>query len=187
MTPSAVEWPLDRFRPLLRLQARKIELDPRLGKRFDPSDLVQETMLRAHENLPHFEGGSESELVGWLQEILGNVVIDEIRRARAQKRDVTLERSLDDVVTGSATRLDTYLTADSPSPSEQAVRREELVRLAGAIERLAADQRDVVIHRDLLGTPVVEIARQMGRTEKSVAGLLLRGRRRLRELLEDGE
>jgi RNA polymerase sigma-70 factor (ECF subfamily) len=184
MPHQAEKWPTERYAPLLRLQARKLELDLRLRKRFDSSDLVQETMLKAHEALPQFKGVTEAEFVKWLQEILGNVVADEVRKARAQKRDVAVERSLDDAIAGSSAQLEAYLTAGGPSPSEQAERHEELLRLAGAIDQLPEDQRDVVIHRDLLGSPVREIAELLGRTEKSVAGLLLRGRRRLRELLE---
>jgi RNA polymerase sigma-70 factor, ECF subfamily len=63
------KWQLERYGPLLRLQARKLELDLRLRKRFDSSDLVQETMLKAHEGLAGFRGASEAELVKWLQEM----------------------------------------------------------------------------------------------------------------------
>jgi RNA polymerase sigma-70 factor (ECF subfamily) len=181
------KWQIERYMPLVRLQARKLELDLRLRKRFDSSDLVQETMLRAHEGLVHFKGESEAELVKWLQEILGNVLADEIRKARAQKRDVAVEQSLHDAVAESSAQLEAYLTAGGPSPSEQAERQEQLLRLASAIEQLPDDQRDVVIQRDLLGSPVKEIAELLKRTEKSVAGLLLRGRRRLRVLLQEDE
>ena len=56
-----------------------------------------------------------------------------------------------------------------------------------ASERSVAspDQRDVVLLRDVQGRSVADIAAQLGRTEKSVAGLLLRGRGRLRQLLPD--
>jgi RNA polymerase sigma-70 factor (ECF subfamily) len=185
MPHQTKKWQLERYVPLMRLQARKLELDLRLRKRFDSSDLVQETMLKAHEALAHFKGESEAELVKWLQEILGNVLADEVRKARAQKRDLAVEKSLHDAVADSSAQLEAYLTVGDPSPSEQAERQEQLLRLAGAIDELPDDQRDVVIQRDLLGSPVREIANLMERTEKSVAGLLLRGRRRLRELLED--
>jgi RNA polymerase sigma-70 factor (ECF subfamily) len=181
------KWLIERYRPLLRLQARKLELDMQLRRRFDSSDLVQETLLKAHAALGTFAGTSEAELVRWLQEILGNVLADEVRRARAQKRDVGLERSIDDILAASSARLEAFLAAGEPSPSEQSERQEQLLRLARAIEELPDDQRDVLIHRDLLGTPVREISEHLGRTEKSVAGLLLRGRRRLRELLDEKE
>src|SRR5262245_47635968 len=97
MSPSR-DWDLDRYRPLLRLQVRQMQLDPRFQRRFDSSDLVQETLLRAHGNLARFRGRTEADLVKWLQEILANVVTDEVRKARARKRDLTLEQSLEAVM-----------------------------------------------------------------------------------------
>ena len=38
---------LERFRPLLRLQVRRLDLDARLRRRFDSSDLIQEAIARA--------------------------------------------------------------------------------------------------------------------------------------------
>jgi RNA polymerase sigma-70 factor (ECF subfamily) len=174
---------LDRYRPLLRLQVRQMELDPRLQRRFDSSDIIQETMLRAHANLARLRGQTEAELVRWLQEILSNVVTDEGRKARARKRDVALEQSLEAVMAESSGRLEMYLASSQSSPSGKVVRQELLLALAAAIDQLPEDQRDVLIQRDLSGASVSQIAEQLGRTEKSVAGLLLRGRRRLRELL----
>lgn len=176
---------LDRYRPLLRLQVRKLELDRRLRRRFDSSDLVQETLLKAHEGLANFRGQSEAEVIAWLQQILGNVVADQVRAARAKKRDVALEQNWDELLAASSARLETWLATNARSPVEQAERNEQVLRLAAAIEQLPDDQRDVVIQRDLLATSIAEIAEMQGRTEKSVAGLLLRGRRKLRELLND--
>jgi RNA polymerase sigma-70 factor (ECF subfamily) len=180
-------WELERYRPLLRLQARQMQLDPRLQRRFDNSDLVQEALLKAHQGLAAFRGNSEAELVKWLQTILTNVLADEVDRAHAQKRDVALDQSLQAVLADSSARLDAYLAAREASPSQQAERQETLLRLAAAIDQLPDDQRDVIIHHHLLGTPVARIAEELGRTEKAVAGLLYRGKRRLSELLHDLE
>jgi RNA polymerase sigma-70 factor (ECF subfamily) len=184
MSPTP-ERELERYRPLLRLQIRQMQLDRRLQRRFDSSDLVQETLLRAHANQARFRGQTEAERVKWLQQILAHVVTDEVRKARAQKRDLALEQSLEAVMADSSARLEEYLASNQASPSRQAERQELLLRLAAALDQLPEDQRDVVIQRDLQGAPVSHIAEQLGRTEKSVAGLLLRGRRKLRELLDE--
>jgi RNA polymerase sigma-70 factor (ECF subfamily) len=180
----ANDWQLERYQALLRLRARQLHLDPRLKRRFDSSDLVQETLLKAHKNLHQFRGQTEAELVKWLQEILAHVLADQVRRARTGKRDLNLERSLETIMAESSGRLEAYLAADQSSPSQQVQRKELLLRAAEALESLPADQRDVVMLRDLMNQPVAQIAQQLGRTEKSVAGLLLRGRHKLRELLE---
>ncbi len=179
------EWHPEHYRDLLCVLARQIQLDPRLRRRFDASDLVQETLLKATQNLEQFRGGTEAELVRWLQNILGNALADAIRKARAQKRDVAQEEVLAVVVHDSSAGLHNWLVSPDSSPSQRAQRQEQLLRLAAALAKLPTDQRDVILLRDSLDTPVRLIAEQLGRSEKAVAGLLLRGRRRLRELLQE--
>jgi RNA polymerase sigma-70 factor (ECF subfamily) len=178
------DWRLERYHALLRVRARQLHFDPRLKPRFDSSDLVQETFLKAHKNLHQFRGRTEAELVKWLQEILTHVLADQIRRAKTGKRNLNLEKSLETIVAESSGRLEAFLAADQSSPSQQVERRELLLRAAEALESLPEDQRDVVMLRDLMNLPVAQIAQQLGRTEKSVAGLLLRGRLKLRQLLD---
>jgi RNA polymerase sigma-70 factor (ECF subfamily) len=185
MSSATPTRPLEYYRPLLRLYARQIRLDPRLRRRFDSSDLVQESLLRAHAGLGRFRGQTEGELVAWLRAILERVAIDQTRAARAGKRDPALEQSLQVAVADSSARLEQFLAAGGPSPSSAAEQGEVQVRLAAAIDQLPDDQRDAVILRDLYREPVGRIAAQLRKTERAVAGLLLRGRRRLRELLPD--
>ncbi|HEX5273399.1 MAG TPA: sigma-70 family RNA polymerase sigma factor [Gemmataceae bacterium] len=178
-------WRLERYRPLLRVQVRQMQLDPRLRRRFDESDLVQEALLRAHAGLPEFRGDSEAALLKWLGQILASVLTDAVRRERARKRDVALEQSLDAAAHESSARLEEFLAADGSSPAEQVERQEQLLRLAAALDGLPDDYRDVILRRDLMAEPVAEIASQMGRTERSVVGLLVRARRQLRQMLAD--
>ncbi|HEY7157234.1 MAG TPA: sigma-70 family RNA polymerase sigma factor [Gemmataceae bacterium] len=182
---SSTEWHLERYRALLRLLVRQFHLSPRFRGRFDSSDLVQETLLKAQGNIGQFRGTTEAELIGWLQQILANTLREEVRKARAKVRDVALEQSLESAVADSSARLAAYLADKRASPVEQAQRQEQMLRVAAAINSLPEDQRTAVIQRDLLGASVAEIAEQMGRTPKSVAGLLLRGRGALRRLLQD--
>jgi RNA polymerase sigma-70 factor (ECF subfamily) len=180
-------WQLERYRPLLRLQVRQLELDPRLQARFDSSDLVHDTLLRAHRDLGQFRGTTEGELVGWLRAILARVAVDMARHHKALRRDPRRERSIHEAVGESSVRVDAFLAASQPSPSEQVASEELRLRIARAVDQLPEDQRDVFILRDLQGLPVGDVAARLGKTEKSVAGLLLRGRRALRQLLADDE
>jgi RNA polymerase sigma-70 factor (ECF subfamily) len=184
MTPPS-DWQLERYRPLLRLLARQIQLHPRLRPRLDASDLVQETLLKAQRGFALFRGTTEGDRIAWLQEILRNVAVDAVRRETARRRDPALEQALEAVVGESSARLEAFPASREPCPHERAERQELLLRVAAALDLLPEDQRDAVVLRDLMGTPLVQIAERLGRTEKSVAGLLQRGRRRLRELLAD--
>ncbi len=180
-------WNLDRYRPLLRVLMRQVQFDPRLRRRFDESDLVQEALLHAHQNLPGFRGTTEAELVKWLEQILARVATDAVRRERAHKRDVALEQNFGDAFDQSSARLERCLSADQSSPSQRAARHEEFLRLVGAVDRLPEAERDVIIQRHLMELPVEQIAANLGRTEKAIAGLLFRAQQRLRGLLGPSE
>lgn len=175
---------IQRCQPLLRLQVRRLQLDARLRRRFDSSDLVQETLTRAVSRLNQFRGTSEGELIRWLQRILRTVALNAVEQARAQTRDYEREGSIQEVMADSSARIESFLAATTPTPVEEVARVELLLRLAGAIERLPEDQRDAVGLRYLHGYRVDEIAGLMQKTEKAVAGLLLRGRDALREFAQ---
>jgi RNA polymerase sigma-70 factor, ECF subfamily len=184
-SPDGPRWQLECYLPLMRVMAWQLHLDRRLRRRFDGSDVVGEAMARAVGALEQFRGTTEAELLKWLQEILHNAFRDMVRRELAGRRTPDLEASLAAVVGDSSARLDSFLAARQPSPSEQAERNEVLLRFPRAIEELPREQRDVVLLRDVHGLPVKEIAEKIGCTEKAVAGLLLRGRKQLRPSFRD--
>jgi RNA polymerase sigma-70 factor (ECF subfamily) len=174
---------LDRFREYLRLLAR-LQLNPRLQGRLDPSDVVQQTLIKAQKGLGQLRGQSEGELLAWLRRILANTLVD---AARKHGGEIGRQRSLEDALAASSARLEAWLAADQPSPSDQVVRQEQLLRLAEALAGLPEDQRAAVELHYLHEESVAEIATHMGRTRPAVAGLLRRGLQRLRENLRNGD
>jgi RNA polymerase sigma-70 factor (ECF subfamily) len=178
------DWELERFRDYLRLLAR-VQLEPQLRTKLDASDIVQDALLQAHEHRAQFRGRTEAELAGWLRMILANTLAMAARRYAADARDLDRERSLQDSLTRSSARIEGWLAADHSSPSERVMRVEELLRLARALERLPADQREVIEFHHLKGWPVAEVAEAMQRTKAAVMGLLFRGQKKLRQLLDE--
>ncbi len=184
MGDRAHGWPLERYRPYLHLLAR-LQVDPRLQSKLDSSDIVQQTLLRAHERIGQFRGQTEAELMAWLRVILAHTVANELSKFGQAKRDIALERSLEAAVEESSARLEAWLTADESSPSARVIRHEQLVLLALALDGLPADQRAAVELHHLKGLAVADIAQQWKRTRPAVAGLIRRGLQTLRDVLQD--
>ena len=147
---------LARYGPYLRVLAR-LWADSRLRGKLDASDVVQETLLRAHQALGDFRGSDDAEMAAWLRQILSRTMADAVRRYCSQKRDVGLERSLQASLTRSSARLEQWLGVEQ-SPSERLMRQEELLRLAGALDSLPPDQQAAVELRHLRGLSLAQIA-----------------------------
>jgi RNA polymerase sigma-70 factor (ECF subfamily) len=188
MTPTTGDQKddLERFRQYLRLLAR-LQLDPRLRRKLDPSDIVQQTLLQAHQARDQFQGRTEAERAAWLRQILARTLANAARDLGRGKCDVRRERSLEAAVEESSARLEAWLAAEQPSPSQQAEKNEQLLHLAEALEQLPADQREAIVLHHLRGEPLAGLARQLGRSEGAAAALLHRGLKKLRELLRDRE
>jgi RNA polymerase sigma-70 factor (ECF subfamily) len=184
MTNGEEAKPLESYRDYLVMLAR-LQMDATLQGMIDPSDAVQQTLLRAHERREQFRGRSDREQAAWLRQILAHTMIDLLRKhgAEIDRRDRSLEIALEE----SSYRWEALLAASSSSPSAKCEHHEQLMRLSGALARLPEDQRCAVEMRHLQELPIAEIGHRMNRTNAAVGGLIQRGLRRLRELLDEAE
>jgi RNA polymerase sigma-70 factor (ECF subfamily) len=172
--------PLEGYREYLRVLAR-MQIDPKLQAKIDPSDVVQQVLLKAHERQDQFRGQSDAERAAWLRRILANQITDALRRYGRQQGD--REQSLETALEQSSARLDAWLASEQSSPGHRQERQERLLQMVEAMAKLPEDQRVALELRHLRGLSVPEVARQMGRSLPSVSGLLQRGLRNLRELM----
>src|SRR5947207_2979609 len=138
---EALGRPLEQFRAYLRLLARS-QVAPRLRGKLDPSDLVQQTLLKAHARRGQFRGRTEAELASWLRQILARTLADAARRFGPGGRDVGLERSLEAALDESSSPLEAWLAANQSSLDRAAV----LARFP----EFAAELTDFFSGRDLL-------------------------------------
>jgi RNA polymerase sigma-70 factor (ECF subfamily) len=184
--PTDAAQALEPFRSYLEVLAR-VHLDSRLRGKLDPADVVQQALLRAYAAWPELQNPERPVLLTWLRRILARTLADFVKHYDRDKRAVDLERSLEADLDRSASGLAGWLAADQTSPSEAAVRNEELLRLANALAALPEPQREVVVLKHLRSWTLQRIADHLGRTVPSVASLLRRGLEDLRRRLTPKE
>jgi RNA polymerase sigma-70 factor (ECF subfamily) len=139
-------------------------------------DIVQEVFLAALGSLHKFHG--DSQLYTWLRSIALHKIYDFYRQQGREPKpwksppelDVqTLEQTPDDEPA-------TFIEMESEE-LRQSVRQ--------ALTNLPKDYQDVLVLKYLEGMPVLEISRVMGRSPKSIEGLLARARKAMRASLEE--
>ena len=167
------------------------QLDSRLRARVSPSDVVQETMLRAHKNFGQFRGTTEQELLAWLRQILVNnlarFVEQHVLAARRDvRREVSIER-LGVALEQSTIQLAALVPAQGKSPSMAVQQREEAVVLADRLAQLPKDYREVLVLRNLQGLPFEEVASRIGRSVGATRMLWLRAIEKLRTFYRNEE
>jgi RNA polymerase sigma-70 factor, ECF subfamily len=185
MTGSAgnsCEGLLERYRGYLRLLA-DANLDRRLRAKIDASDVVQETMLQAFRGWENLRGASEGERLAWLKQILIHNLLHAVRDFGRAKRDVKREEPLVRLAEDTSVRLESLCVANQTSPSQVAVRAEEVLRLADALQNLPEEQRSAVVAYYWCGSTLAEIGQDLERTGPAVAGLIYRGVKRLKQHL----
>jgi len=156
-----------------------------LRGKFDMDDVVQGALLKVHQNRQSLEGRSQAEQRAYYRKALESVLADGIGRFKTKGRHTAQERSLEAAFDDSSGQLGRSLAADQTSPSGRASRDEQSARLAAALALLPPDQRQAVELHHLQKMSVKETAAAMVTTKGAVAGLIRRGLKHLRELLQD--
>ena len=143
--------------------------DQNLRSKFSDSDLVQETLIQAHRDLPSFRGCTEPEFAQWLRAIMTNKQALMARRYYGSPaRDPRLEARLQDEFNESSEMLGRAIVDLQPSPSEHVAQREGAVLLADALASLPEHYHEVVVLRHIEGRKMREVADAMGRSVDSV-------------------
>lgn len=182
--PEALGPLLETYRNYLRLVAR-LGMAAHLRDKADASDVVQDTMLRAHQHFDQFRGQTEAELAGWLRQILVRRLLDLARRypaAPAVGRGG--ECSLESLLDRSSQAVGRLLPARGSSPSHHARRRELNVIVADALAQLNPDYREVIVLRNLEELDWTVVAQRMNRSTGAVRVLWTRALKQLRPLIE---
>ena len=135
----------------------------------ETEDIVQETFIRALNQLGHFEARHPGALLAYLRRIAQNLIYDKLRKVgrRPERAD-----------------LDDNHADGAPSPLENAIGSDDLRRYEEALCRMSespsTEDQAIAIRLSLeFQLSYAEIAEYMGRTENAARLLLQRGMKRL--------
>ena len=158
-----------RFLPVLNRWAhRRLPLCAR--DLVETADLVQMTLLRALNRMEHFESRGEGAFLGYLRQILLNVVRDEIRRSSAR---------------GPHVGLDETLASPYSSVVEQVVGLEQMERYQRALEQLTQEQQQAVLLRVEFGYTYAQLAEALAKPSPDAARMMVvRALAELAELID---
>ena len=143
------------------------------GHEEDARDVVQEAYLRAWKGLRRFRG--DAQFSTWLYRITANTAYTALSR-RHRHRTVGLEQV-----------ADTIDARPEASPDVVAESGAGLDQLADALQQLPDTLRAVVVLKDVYGLSHEAIAEETGISVAAAKVRLHRGRKRLRDLLYNGE
>jgi len=138
-------------------------------------DLVQDVFLAALGSLDKFRG--DSQLYTWLRSIAFHKINDHYRH---QARRPEPKKSPHDF---DVTELE-QIGDNQPAASTQMESEEVRQSVHQALADLPQDYQEVLVLKYLKDMPVLAISQIMGRSPKSVEGLLSRARKAMRDNLE---
>ncbi|WP_019344932.1 MULTISPECIES: sigma-70 family RNA polymerase sigma factor [Mycolicibacterium] len=158
----------------IRGRARRLTTNP-----YDAEDLLQDTMLKAFSGFHTFQPDSNAR--AWLFRIMYNNWVNTYRARQRSVAEQLCEDFTDWQLSAEACHTSTGLRSAEVEALE-AIRDDEV---ADALRAIPAVNRVTVYLADVEGYAYREIAALMGTPVGTVMSRLARGRRRLRELLND--
>ncbi len=160
----------ERVRWIVRLR-----MGGELRSKLESMDLAQDVFISALRDLGNFTYKNEGDFLRWLARIAENRLRDNLDRLHADKRDIRKEVQLKSY---EPTTGDSFVAAlgpiDTTTPSVIMSRREDLAKLAKAIDALTSEYKEVIVLTKIEGLSYKEIAERLSKSSNAVRMLVSR-------------
>ena len=160
-----------------------VRLNRRLAARLDPSDLVQDVLIKAHQQLAGYLRDRPLPFYAWLRHIATQRLIDAHRKHFLAQRRSVLREEAPALPGESVAELADLLVSSLSTPSKQLIREELQARVRQALLALGERDREVLVMRHLEEMAMAEIAAVLGISEGAVKVRHLRALKRLHKAL----
>lgn len=153
-----------------------------IAKRIDDQghvdDILQEVFMRVHRQIDSVN--DPRRVISWIYQITRNAIIDHYRKPGQQR----------EIPTGLSSELEVRdETLKKPEMADRDEGEESRLELAGClrpmIERLSQDYRDAITLVEIDGLTQQAAAKQMGLSLSGMKSRVQRGRKQLKQMLED--
>ena len=146
----------------------------------DAWDLAQDSFLKAWKSIKRFRG--RSSFYTWIYRIVMNVTIDWLRKKHVKGAGAEFDDAIELREIDPASRT---VPITEALPYETMERNEIRGRIEQAIAQLSAEQRAVILMKEIEGMQYHEIAEALGCSIGTVMSRLFYARKKLQNLLRD--
>jgi|688.fasta_scaffold01235_3 RNA polymerase sigma-70 factor (ECF subfamily) len=124
-------------------------MDPRIRRRIDAADVLQEAYLEMDRRLPDYVADPKVSVLIWMRQRVLQKLIDMQREQFRDKRDINKEQQPAANWNSGNTSLsvNAFLAASITSPSQFLIRNEDVLQLQSAMDSLSEIDREVIALR----------------------------------------
>lgn len=183
---SALEQLFSLYSPRLR-KLILFRIDPRLKRRIDVDDLLQEAWLAIAQRISHFLGQPEqASCYVWMRLVTAQTITDMHRRhlgtrARDAGRDLSFDQAGPN---GTSRSIADFLIARGTSPTGAVARAEAAEQIRQAVAEMDATDQEVLALRHFEELSNAEVAEVLGINGPAASTRYLRALKKLQEILK---